>query len=61
MKIKNILLTSLIIGSFLGCGSSSTTTNNEITDDKKISKGTVQLGFTEGAIVSINSLMVIHL
>jgi len=56
MKIKNILLTSLIIGSFLGCGSSSTTTNNEITDDKKISKGTVQLGFTEGAIVSINSL-----
>ena len=57
MKIKNILLASLIIGSFLGCDPDPIeTTNNDITDDKKISKGTVQLGFTEGASVSINSL-----
>jgi hypothetical protein len=57
VKTKNILLTSLIIGSFLGCDPDPVeTTNNDITDDKKISKGTVQLGFTEGATVSINSL-----
>lgn len=59
MKIKNILLVSLVIGSFLGCGSSSSpvdTTTNEIIDDIKLSQGTVQLGFIEGSTVSINSL-----
>ena len=57
MRTKNILLTSLLIGSFLGCNPDPVeTTNNDITDNKKISLGTVQLGLTEGATVSINSL-----
>jgi len=46
----------MILGSTPDEDEITSSNNNNITDDKKISKGTVQLGFTEGATVSINSL-----